>query len=363
MDHTKVLKRAWEILKQYRVLWIFGLILALTTASSGSQATLRFSGDDIPSEYQYQLPENGDARELRELFALLVRWLSGGSWQPRLVPVVLFFAVLILVMFALIIIATIARYVSETSLIRMVDHYEETGEKLRFRQGWKLGWSRAAWRLFLIDLALFFPVFFGVIIGLGLAALPLLMWTSGSDVMGAVGTVASIGLFFLAIFVIIVAIALLTLLVRFFRRVCVLEKARVGDAFRQGYAMIRQNWKDVGIMWLITIGISFAWGLLMIPVVFLLLAAGALLGGIVALLVHGLAGLVMGNLVAWIVAAFVGIPVFFLVIAIPASFLSGLKEVYMSSTWTLTYRELHALGRLEPLAEPVALMPNTPEFA
>ena len=351
MDHTKILKRAWEILKQYRVLWIFGLLLALTTASSGSQAGLRFSGNDVPQEYQqyqYQLPENA---EVRELFQLLVRWLSGDGWQPRLWPIVAFFAVLILGFFAFIVIGTIARYVSETSMIRMVDQYEETGEKLRFRQGWKLGWSREAWRLFLLDLAILIPVFFGVIIILTLAALPLLTWISGSDVMGAIGTVASIGLFFLAIFVIIVVIALLVLLVRFFRRVCVLEKVGVGEAFRQGYAMVRRNWKDVGIMWLITIGISFGWGLVMIPVVFLLLAAAALLGGTVALLVHGLAGLVMGNLVAWIVAALVGVPVFFLVIAVPAAFLSGLKEVYMSSTWTLTYRELHALGKLEPVAE------------
>jgi len=31
--------------------------------------------------------------------------------------------------------------------------------------------------------------------------------------------------------------------------------------------------------------------------------------------------------------------------------LNGLKEAYLSSAWTLTYRELRALGKLEPLAE------------
>jgi len=30
MNHGKVLKRAWEILWRYRVLWIFGVIVALT---------------------------------------------------------------------------------------------------------------------------------------------------------------------------------------------------------------------------------------------------------------------------------------------------------------------------------------------
>jgi len=34
----------------------------------------------------------------------------------------------------------------------MVDGHETMGEKVGFRQGWRLGWSRSAWRLFLIDL-------------------------------------------------------------------------------------------------------------------------------------------------------------------------------------------------------------------
>jgi hypothetical protein len=42
------------------------------------------------------------------------------------------------------------------------------------------------------------------------------------------------------------------------------------------------------------------------------------------------------------VAAVVGIPVFILVMAAPLSFLGGLFEVFLSSTWTLTYRELRA---------------------
>jgi hypothetical protein len=43
-----------------------------------------------------------------------------------------------------------------------------------------------------------------------------------------------------------------------------------------------------------------------------------------------------------------------LVVAAPALFLSGLKETFASSTWTLTYRELHALQGLdtEPGLEP-----------
>ena len=46
----------------------------------------------------------------------------------------------------------IARYVSETAVIRMVDEYEATDSKMAIRQGFRIGWSRTSWRLFLINL-------------------------------------------------------------------------------------------------------------------------------------------------------------------------------------------------------------------
>ncbi|MCK4315399.1 MAG: hypothetical protein KAX24_06475, partial [Anaerolineae bacterium] len=51
--------------------------------------------------------------------------------------------------------------------------------------------------------------------------------------------------------------------------------------------------------------------------------------------------------VPWILAAVIGGPIFILVVASPWIFLGGLMEVFKSSTWTLTYRELRALEGLE----------------
>ncbi|MFN2285971.1 MAG: hypothetical protein ACK2UQ_16275 [Anaerolineae bacterium] len=360
MDQTKVLKRAWEILKQYRVLWIFGLILALTTASPATQSSFQFDRNDVPPDWGYTIPEGSDFQRAIEAF---VRWLARGAWRPAAGVGLAIIGIVVLLVLALVIITTIARYVSETSMIRMVDQYEETGEKLRFRQGWKLGWSREAWRLFLIDLVIFFPVFFSVIVLLALAGLPLLTWVSGDTTIGVIGSVATVGLFSFVIFVIVVAIAFLRLLKHFFRRVCVLEKVGVGDALRQGFAMAKQNWKDVGLMWLITVGISIGWAFVIVPVVFLLIAVGAVASGATGLIARGLIGLVMGDIAAWIVAALVALPIFILVIALPIAFLNGLKQVYLSNTWTLTYRELHALGQLKPLVEPVVPEPDILEPA
>jgi len=350
MDHTRVLKRAWEILKQYRVLWAFGLILALTTVSAssgGAQTGYQFSGSDFPPESQYEIPEGSTPQEVIEG---IVRELSGGAWQPRAGTVIVIIVLLVLVILVLGVIAAVARYVSEAAMIRMVDTYETTGEKLRFREGWRLGWSREAWRLFLIDLAIFIPVFVGAVLLLGLAVSPLLLLAGGDGLGGVVGVVIFIGLFFFVIFALIIVTTFLSLFKRFFSRVCVLEKVGVGEALRHGFAMVKRNWKDVGIMWLIIVGLSIGFSIVMTPIMFLLIAGGALVGGGVGLLLHGLARLMIGDAGAWVVAGLIGIPIFLLVIAVPTFLLNGIYEVYVSSTWTLTYRELQALGQLEPLA-------------
>jgi hypothetical protein len=95
------------------------------------------------------------------------------------------------------------------------------------------------------------------------------------------------------------------------------------------------------------IGLGIAWMIVMIPVFIALVLVGAMTGGVPALLLGGLTSLVAKGAAPWIMAAVVGIPIFILVVAAPALFLSGLKEVFVSSTWTLTYRELHALQGLE----------------
>ncbi|MBC8264113.1 MAG: hypothetical protein H8E47_08340, partial [Anaerolineales bacterium] len=60
------------------------------------------------------------------------------------------------------------------------------------------------------------------------------------------------------------------------------------------------------------------------------------------LLAGGLTGLAFEGAAPWIVAGAMGLPVFILVLAAPLAFLGGLFEVFLSSTWTLTYRELRA---------------------
>jgi hypothetical protein len=298
-----------------------------------------------PDEYSLGIPYKNDQGNLA-LKTLAIR--------PEVIRLLVAAAIgLACLVFALIMAATAARYVGETALIRMVDDYEETGEKQGLRQGLRMGWSRTAWRLFLIDLLIAVPAALAIILLFLVALAPLLLWTSVSEAAGLVGSVFSVGFILLAVCIVIALGATLSLLKRFFQRACALEDLGVIEAVRRGFAMVRQNLKVVGLMWLIVLGISLAWPIAMIPAVILTLGVAVVLGGMSALLVGGLAGLAVDGAVPWILAGAVGVPTFVLVLVVPLVLLGGLREVFLSSTWTLTYRELRPLTKMErkPLPE------------
>ena len=75
----------------------------------------------------------------------------------------------IFVVFSMILglVVAVARYVAETAVIRMVDEYENTGTKMTVRQGFRIGWSRTSWRLFLINLLVNLPLILGMCCSFG----------------------------------------------------------------------------------------------------------------------------------------------------------------------------------------------------
>ena len=90
MDHTQILKRAWHILWNYKVLWVFGFILALTAASwsgggsSYSMGSSDFEGRPIteiaPDEFRRELEEGFEdfGRQLERDFEELDEYFSDG---------------------------------------------------------------------------------------------------------------------------------------------------------------------------------------------------------------------------------------------------------------------------------------------
>jgi hypothetical protein len=64
-------------------------------------------------------------------------------------------------------------------------------------------------------------------------------------------------------------------------------------------------------------------------------------------MIGGLMALATGGALPFIVGVAAGLPIFLVLMVVPLGFLDGLREVYISNTWTLTYREARALESLD----------------
>ncbi|MEA3397697.1 MAG: hypothetical protein U9R05_09580, partial [Chloroflexota bacterium] len=258
MEHFKILKRAFDTTWNYKALWIFGILVALTAGGGG------FSGSGSNPGMSSGGNGNGD-----------IPFPNGGErfeYFPQMFAV-LFIILLVVIVLAVLfwIVATIARYVADNALIQLVNEHEETGTRHTVGGGFRLGWSRPAWRLFLVDLVVWLPGVVILLLFLVLAAMPLLLWFTQDVALSVVGTFASLGIFLPGLFLSIIIGVVIGLLRPFFRRACVLEGLGVFDSIRRGFEVVRLHLGDVVIMWLIMVGVGLAWMVVLIPVMLLLM--------------------------------------------------------------------------------------------
>jgi hypothetical protein len=337
MDHIRIVKRAFEITRSYRALWLFGILVALTSGGSFNGSSGGGDGGTGPSSFP----------------------------RPDIPPDVLTGILITAALFGLIIILLsvvfiIARYVAETALIRMVDRHEATGERVSVRQGFRLGWSRAALRMFGLDFLVGLVGLLGFLLLVLVAASPLLVWLTDSTPARVLGTVVAVALGVVVIFLAILVSIAVSLLAEFWHRALVLEDRGIRSALRRGWQLLRQRLGDVLVMGLILFGLGLAWMLVLVPVFFLLLAVAAVSGGLPGLLVYAIGSLVAQGAAPWVAALIVAVPIFIVILAVPLAVLGGLQRTFLSSTWTLTFRELLALEAALPAPSPIPPAPPAP---
>jgi hypothetical protein len=347
MDHMKILKRAWQIVKTYRALWWIGLLLVFAggglgagsgssvPGSSGSGWRASAPTDVEPFEGWPELP---DMPDMPDLPAWPQMWDVAA---PAVAVIAVVVVVLALVAIGISLVLTVLRFVTRGSLIKMVHGYEETGEEIGFKAGLRLGWSRSAWRLFLLDLMLTLPV---VLVVLALLV-PLGFFAYGgfaSDRVG-LGVVAILAFIPVILLGVVLGIVLGPIRELAYRSV-VLKELGPWKAFVATLGLVRHHLGPAALQWLILVGMRIAWGIVLIPVNLILGFVALFAGGLPGLLVGGIAALAAGWPLGLILGGLVFLPIAIVVVALPNLALKTLATVYHSTTWTLTYRELLALN-------------------
>ncbi len=387
MSINTILKKSWEMLWNYRALWLFGAVFALvsmnifypiewlgdeenkpwTTIQITDTMNIKVPGFDVtidlsaPEGVRIITPYTVGGRSVSELVDELNRDGSLNPW-PLLIEV-------LAIVMGLILLGALLHYVVETALIRMLDETHQTGKRLTLREGWRRGWSRRAWRLFLLDLCIGLLAGIGTVIVFGLAAAPILLAINSHESIliavgiGTFGLLALAGAFWLAVAFV------LSFVLQPIRRACVLEDQNLWASIRQGVRLVRRHFKEVGLLWLTWMGIRVLWSLvgtvvviLLAPVLFVTSLLAVVLGGVPTVVIAMVAYVFMGGVTPWVMGTLVGLPIFILVMISPILFVGGLVEIYKSSIWTLAYRELKTREQMVPMPsspQPVTLAPET----
>jgi hypothetical protein len=279
----------------------------------------------------------------------------------QIAPAVAAFVVVVIVLALLAIVLSLAltvlRFVTRVSLIQMVHEYEETGQETKFGDGLRMGWSRSALRLFLLDLMLTLPVVLAVLLLLvPLGFLAFAAFAAGEPRIG-LGVVSILAAIPVILVGVLVGIALGPIRELTYRSIA-LEKLGPWAAFKATVGLVRRHLGPAALQWLILVGMRIAWKIVLIPVNLVLVFVALFAGGLPGLLVGGIAALAADWPLALLLGGLVFLPVFIVVIALPNLAFNTLATVYHSTVWTLTYRELLALdgGALDvdaPDSDPV----------
>ncbi len=346
----RYLQRALQIVWNYKVLWVFAFLIALF-GGGGSGApsfNYRFGGNSNPTEIRDfgQLGQNSP--EMQKVFDWFEQNVTPlfATQAKAITTVLVGIAILLGLMLIFGLIAALVRYPAETAVLRMVDEHERSGAKLRFREGWKLGWNHRAWRMFLVDLLIGTPAFalFAFLFG-GLA----IYMFANSDRLEAAMTPGFV-VWIIVAFFLMMGLSFLMLVVSLVRQYIVrkiaLEDAGVWEGFRQGWDMFKKSLKHTILTWLILLGIGIGVGIAMVLVMVILIPAyallaipGAVVAAIPALIGYAITALFSGPVLPWIIAAALGLPLFFLVVFSPLTLVNGVYVVFGLNVWTLLYRD------------------------
>jgi hypothetical protein len=300
MEFGEVLKRAWHIIWNHKVLWLFGILAGCGSAGSGA------SGNSGGRGGQY----SGDMGSGMENFF--------NSIDPTVLTILIIG--FILVMLVLVILAIFLSTIGKIGIIRGTLAVEAGASRLTFGQLFSES-TPYFWRVFGLNLLV---GLLGALLGGGIAAFTVL------------GTIATLGIGLICL------IPILCLLVPFFIGLAlvteqasiaiVTENVGIMDGLRHGWNVITANLGPIILMGLILgLGVGGVVGsLLFAP--FLAIFAPIVLG-----LIATSGELVTGTLVVSGLLALVYLPIFLA--------LNGALTSYVQTAWTLTYLRLTRPGR------------------
>lgn len=297
MDYGYVLRRAWEIINKFKVLWIFGIL-----AGCGQTGTSGLNN----SGYRFSSQDNNFPPQIERFFNQLT---------PEVITTLVIVGIIIALI--LIVLAVLLGTIGRIGLIRGTMKAEQGAERLTFGELWKEGLAYF-WRVFGLNL----------LIGLIIFVAFLILIVPGAILTGLTGGIFAICLIPLICLIIPVMWAV-TVWIEQANIALVVENLSIGEALQRGWQVFRNNIGAMIVMALILgLGIGLIGGII-IGLPLLLVGSPALVG-----YAKGTADAIRNG---WIISG-----ILFIIYLPFLLLLSGILKAYISSSWTLTYLRLTA---------------------
>lgn len=360
------LKRAWQILWNYKGLWIFAFLFALAGGvggggGGGGNTGYRFSENYRNTDHYRNFQFNPQFSELNHWFQQNIQpWFAT---EEKAITTILWIVGTLVVLGILVgLLLALVRYPAETAMIRMTDEYDRSGVQYKFKQGWKLGWNRRAFRIWVIDLIISIPAILFVLLIVGAV---LITFLGGQYTQRATLPAMIIALFCLALpFALLMAF--LWLLRQFVIRAAALEDTSIGESFKAGWDLFKRNWKNALLMWLVVIGVGMVGGIalmlaffILIPTYAIMAIPGAIVAAVPGAIGYGVTSLFNAQVWPWIIGGLVALPFFFIIAFSPLTFVAGIYQLFITNVWTVTYR---SFKQMSVMPVPAVNPPPLPEI-
>jgi hypothetical protein len=305
MNYGNVLRRAWQVTWQYRILWAFGLLAGLN-----AQFRFNLQADSLPPEAR---------RWIRE-------FISSPVFIPAMVGTVLLFLIIGLVV-------SVLQALGHSALVDQVSQIED-GSSPTLRAGWEAG-KRHVWPVFLIVFLLGLPAGIVLLAGMLPFFIPLMRDLTHYDT-GVLSDPDTLMVRLFACFAPACCLGVILsigadLIRQLAVRIRVLEGQPVWRSIIGGWEFLRDNLGQVGTFWLIILGIRIGVGLVLaIPMCLLVM-------GMVAPFAF-----LLNTAFPVAVAGLCGVAIVFWVLGIA---INSLIETFFSTSWTLAYRDIRGIAQ------------------
>ena len=300
MDFGALLRRAWDLVWNYKWLVLLGVIIALGSGGgssspnipNGSGSRYNFNNSDFNNgDFDFDQLQRDFERDFQDVLPAL------GIGLAVLIPI-------LCIVFAIGVAFWAAAQIARGGLVAAVDTLDG-GSASSFSDAWRAGWQKG-WRLLGIGLI---PAIPGLLLAIVIIALAAAFIGAASATAQEALAAAGVGMVITLIAVIcIVSLAslVLNLLRTFAERAAMLDDTGVFESYGRGWEVLKDNAGPALILFLIQVGIGIGLAVvLFLPSLLMALCC-----------------------IFW--------PVLLLI--------SGIKETYFSTLWTLGYREWTGRG-------------------